>query len=81
MINSYELKVKQVSKVFSYVRYQQTFFGDDKKNTGELKIQSPSFIAGQGFNTAISSFLSENDSKLSKISDKNRENEREIVLK
>lgn len=38
IINSDELNAKSVSKVLSASKYWQTFFDDDKKNTGELKI-------------------------------------------
>lgn len=43
------------------------------KNTGEVKMQNPSFITGQVFHTMLSSFLSEKSSNyFIKISDINR---------
>lgn len=81
MINSNELKAEPVSDAFSEVKHQQTFSGDVKKNTGELKMQNSSLIAGQIFYPTLSSFLSENSSNyFIKISGVNKGDKKEMIL-
>lgn len=81
MISINELKAESVSEVFSEVKHQQTFSGDVKKNTGELKMRNSSFIMGQIFYTTLSSFLSENSSNyFIKISGINKRGKKEIIL-